>query len=56
MITLEKCLPGWNQRCNHCGSYGMSLYPGERPVWGSLALCESCAKEYFELKREYEKN
>lgn len=32
-------LPGWNIRCNRCGSYGAIWIPGERPGWGALALC-----------------
>lgn len=35
----SKCLPGWNIRCNLCGSYPAEWVRGERPGWGSLALC-----------------
>ena len=42
-------LPGWNIRCNPCGSYGaewVSRIDGAaaRPGWGCLALCPPCAE------------
>lgn len=30
---------GWNLRCNRCGQFGATWIPGQRPGWGSLALC-----------------
>ena len=31
--------PGWNLRCNNCGTYGARWISKGRPGWGSLALC-----------------
>lgn len=42
----ERCLPGWNLRCNLCGSYGAGWVPKGRPGWGSLALCPRHETEY----------
>jgi hypothetical protein len=39
---------GWSLRCNRCGSYGAQWIPGERPGWGSLALCLQHAEELRE--------
>jgi hypothetical protein len=43
VYTLDEaraaCLPGWNLRCNRCGSFGATWLEGERPGWGALALC-----------------
>lgn len=36
-------LPGWNIRCNVCGSFGADWIPDLRPGWGALAACPSCA-------------
>ena len=44
------CLPGWNLRCNRCGTYGASWLVEERPGWGALALCPPHADE---LRAEY---
>lgn len=41
----ELCLPGWNLRCNRCGSYGADWMPNERPGWGCLALCPPHKRE-----------
>lgn len=47
--------PGWNLRCNRCGLYGALWYSGERPGWGSLALCDPHADElYAEHQRHRE--
>ena len=41
---------GANLRCNRCGTYGATWVAGERPGWGSLALCppheRALAQEY----------
>ena len=31
--------------CNRCGRVGADWYRGQRPGWGSLALCKDCARE-----------
>lgn len=48
----ERCLPGWNVRCNRCGNYGADWIANERPGWGwgNLALCPPHAGE---LAREH---
>jgi|1185.fasta_scaffold873829_2 hypothetical protein len=38
-------MPGWNLRCNRCGTFGADWVPNERPGWGSLALCSADAAE-----------
>lgn len=49
MLSREQArdagLLGWNIRCNRCGSYGADWLPGERPGYGSLALCPTHAAE-----------
>jgi hypothetical protein len=35
----KRKIPGWNIRCNYCGSYGAEWISNERLGWGSLALC-----------------
>jgi hypothetical protein len=48
----EQALPGWNIRCNLCGSYGASWLMKARPGWGALALCPTHREEYLaELAR-----
>lgn len=41
----EKCLVGWNIRCNFCGSYGAEWVSNQRPGWGDLAMCPAHKKE-----------
>lgn len=48
-------LPGWNLRCNLCGSYGGQWVTNGRPGWGDLALCESHRLEYY-LEEERHRN
>lgn len=48
-------LNGWNLRCNLCGSYGARWLTGERPGWGSLALCEHHAHELHVEKQRHDK-
>lgn len=45
----ERCLLGWNIRCNVCGNYGAKWIYGARPGWGALALCPEHEKEYNEM-------
>jgi hypothetical protein len=53
--------PGWNLRCNRCGTYGATwtgqrgseAYRTERPGWGALALCQP---HHDELDAEYERH
>jgi hypothetical protein len=57
VLTMEQSRerggPGWNLRCNRCGTYGAEWVPNERPGWGSLALCPAhCA----ELEAEHERH
>lgn len=49
----DLCLPGWNLRCNRCGSYGARWIAGERPGWGSLALCPD---HEAELEAEHDRH
>lgn len=58
ILTLEQALTspvalGWNLRCNLCGSHGAEWFVGQRPGWGSLALCPEHAAE---LKKELERH
>jgi hypothetical protein len=57
MISLKeaksRCLPGWNIRCNLCGSYGAEWHLGERLGWGALALCPEHSKELCEEYRRH---
>lgn len=46
---------GWNIRCNLCGSYGAEWVRGERPGWGSLALCPKCKAELIAEKDRHAK-
>ncbi len=50
----RRCLPGWNIRCNHCGSYGADwTRDGARPGWGELALCPRHMGEYAAMKERH---
>lgn len=49
--ACELGLPGWNIRCNYCGTFGASWLPNERPGWGSLALCPEHRYEFFVRKQ-----
>lgn len=44
----EGPVSGWNLRCNRCGTFGATWVEGERPGWGSLALCPADADELGE--------
>lgn len=49
-----KCVCGWNRRCNLCGSYyGAEWVRGERPNWGSLALCSIHKAELIAKKNRH---
>lgn len=48
-----KCVCGWNLRCNLCGSYGAEWVRGERPNWGSLALCSIHKAELIAEKNRH---
>ena len=56
-MTLDEArsvpVPGWNLRCNRCGSYGAEWLVGERPGYGSLALCPVHARELRDLKARH---
>lgn len=51
-VTLEEALardaPGWNIRCNLCGSHGARWIQNQRPGWGSLCLCPTHERELNE--------
>ena len=52
MTLLEarrKCCEGWNLRCNVCGEHPAQWHDGQRPGWGSLALC---VQHSLELEQE----
>lgn len=50
-------LPGWNIRCNRCGTFGATWTDNavrtERPGWGALALCPPHKRE---LEEEHERH
>ena len=51
----ERCLLGWNLRCNLCGSYGALWINEARPGWGALALCPEHKQEWHDEQIRHSK-
>jgi hypothetical protein len=63
MLTKEeakaKRMPGWNIRCNQCGSYGAEWVHTiatntARPGFGALALCPDHVKQLRKIVKDFQ--
>jgi hypothetical protein len=58
-LTIEEAkaipLPGWNLRCNRCGSFGATHEDGDgkRRGYGHFVFCPSCMKEYVAMQERH---